>query len=299
MRVFLKEILDFVGNYKLLGERTDKPFTSFRSLKDADTESITWVKIDLRNKNKCLMETKASLIIAPPDFQIDIPLKNKCLILVENPKLIFVRLIKKFFDDSDVTLAGIHDSSIISSDAQIGEGSYIGPFCSIGKAVIGKNAKIGASCVILDGVTIGDNVKIKSFTIIGKEGFGLAKNVQGEWERFPHIGRVTIGNNVEIGAHVSIDRGTLGLTTIYDGVKIDDSCHIAHNISVGENTIIIGHTIIGGSTVIGKNCYISYGVTILNGIIIHDNAYIGLGSVVINNISQGKRVFGNPAKKIE
>ncbi len=299
MRLFLKDILDFIGDFELKGEKTELPFKSFRSLKDADYDSITWIKQGLKNKIKNIEETNAGLIIAPAGTEIDVILRNKCVILVDNPKLIFTRLIKKFHKVSEMNEIGIHTTSIIHQEALIGEGSYVGPYCVIGKVKIGKNTKIGASSIILDGVTVGDNVKIKSFTIIGKEGFGLVRNNDGQWERFPHIGGVVIGDNVEIGAHVSIDRGALGNTIISDGVKIDDSCHIAHNISIGQNSIIIGKTIIGGSVIIGKDCYISMGVTIINGIVIHDDAYIGLGSVVIRNVKRGKKVFGNPATNIE
>jgi UDP-3-O-[3-hydroxymyristoyl] glucosamine N-acyltransferase LpxD len=299
MKLSINEILDFIGNYELIGPRTDLLFDSFKSLKDAENDSITWIKPKFKNNPNILASTRASLIIAPKDLTITTGIENKSLILVDNPKLIFSRLITHFYISDKPNAKYIDPSTIVHPNAQIRGNSVIDAYCVIGKAVIGENAQIGPFCRIEDNVVIGKNVRIKPHTVIGKEGFSFEKDENGKHERFPQIGGVVIGDNVEIGSHVSVDRGTLGNTKIGNGVKIDDFCYIAHNIEIGENTIIIGKTNIGGSTTIGKDCYISSGVNILNGITIEDSAFVGIGSVVILKVKKGKKVFGNPAQVID
>lgn len=299
MKISINEILNFIGDFEIIGEKTDIPFLSFKSLRDADANSISWIKPKFKNNTKILENTNATLIIAPKGFIPEKKYTNKCIVLVENPKLVFSRLITHFYIKDSESLPYIHSTAIINSAAKIGEGCQIGPYSIVGKSTIGKNTRIESFCKIEDNVFIGDNVKIKPHCVVGKEGFSFEKNEHGILERFPQIGGVIIGNNVEIGAHVSIDRGSLGNTVIGNGVKIDDFCYVAHNIEVGENTIIIGKTNIGGSSIIGKDCYISSGVNIINGIIIEDSAFIGIGSVVVRKVKKGKKVFGNPASIIE
>ncbi len=299
MKLSIDEILDFIGNYDLIGEKIDISYIAFKSLKDADIDSITWIKPKFKINPKILDTTKASLIIAPRDFAPGAIYKNKCIVLVDNPKIVFSRLISNFYFKETASGQQIHSTAIIDNDAQIGENCFVGAYCVIGKSIIGKNAHIDSFCKIEDNVIIGDNVRIKAHSVVGKEGFSFEKNEAGNLERFPQIGGVIIGDNVEIGSHVSIDRGSLGNTSIGNGVKIDDFCYVAHNIEIGENTIIIGKTNIGGSTIIGKDCYISSGVNIINGITIEDSAFIGIGSVVIMKVKKGKKVFGNPASVID
>ena len=137
--------------------------------------------------------------------------------------------------------------------------------------------------------------KVGTNTVIGGEGFGFAKDGD-EWIRMPHIKKVIIGNNVEIGSNCTIDRGCLTDTVIGDGVKIDNLCHIAHGVKIGDNTIITAGAIVGGSVIIGKNVWIGINSTIRNGITIGDNAVIGMGSNVVKDVPEGVTVFGNPAK---
>ena len=299
MKISINEILDFIGDFEIIGEKIDIPFMDFKSLQDADINSISWIKPKFIKNLEILENTNASLIIAPKGFTPEKKYSGKCIVLVENPKLVFSRLITHFYIKDSESVSNFHSTAIISSEARIGEGCHIGPYSIIGKSTIGKNARIESFCKIEDNVIIGENVKIKPHCVVGKEGFSFEKNELGILERFPQIGGVIIGNNVEIGAHVSIDRGSLGNTVIGNGVKIDDFCYVAHNIEVGENTIIIGKTNIGGSSIIGKDCYISSGVNIINGIVIEDSAFIGIGSVVVRRVKKGKKVFGNPASAIE
>lgn len=147
--------------------------------------------------------------------------------------------------------------------------------------------KTGKDCIIHESV------------IIGSPGCGFIKNEKGEWENFPHIGGVIIGDNVEIQANSCVDRGSLGDTIIGNGVKIDNLVHIAHNVEIGENTIITACAMIAGSVKIGKNCWIAPNASIMNGIIIGDNVTVGLGAVVLKDIPSGETWAGVPAKKLK
>jgi len=147
----------------------------------------------------------------------------------------------------------------------------------------------------LDMVRVGSCFKVGTNTVIGGEGFGFAKDGD-KWIRMPHIGRVIIGDNVEIGSNCTIDRGCLDNTIIGNGVKIDNMCHIAHSCKIGDNTIITAGVIFSGSVTVGKNVWIAPNSTIKNGITIGDNAFIGIGSNVIKDVPEGATVYGNPAR---
>ena len=150
--------------------------------------------------------------------------------------------------------------------------------------------------VIYDSTVIGNNCLIRSSTIIGEEGFGFERDKEQVPIRFPHIGRVVIGNNVEIGALSTVARGTLDDTWIGDNVKIDDHVHIAHNVHIGKNTIITACSEVSGSTSIGANSWLAPNCSIMNGISLGENVFVGLGAVVTKPVESGRVVVGNPAR---
>lgn len=130
-------------------------------------------------------------------------------------------------------------------------------------------------------------------------GFGFVRDEFGTLHRMPHFGCVSIGDDVEIGRNTCIDTGVFGETIIGDGTKIDNLVHIAHNVSIGKNCLIVAGAIIGGSVTIGDNCFIGIGAMIRDGVIIGDDVTIGMGAVVINDVADGLTVVGNPAKILE
>jgi UDP-3-O-[3-hydroxymyristoyl] glucosamine N-acyltransferase len=182
---------------------------------------------------------------------------------------------------------------------------------------MGKNVTIGAFATIAAGCTIGDcsdigsgtviknadigrHVEIGSNTVIGGTGFGYAKMEGSEaYAQFPHYGRVLICDNVSIGSNTCIDRGSLSDTLIEEGVKIDNLVHIAHNVKIGKNSLVIACSMIAGSTVIGENCWIAPASTIRNGIHIGKNATVGLAATVTKNVEEGQTVMGSPAADID
>jgi len=200
--------------------------------------------------------------------------------------------------------AGIHSSSIIDSSADIDRSATIGPNCTIGKGVtIGASTVIGPGCVIENDVNIGcdclfianvtlchsvqigDRAVIHPGVVIGSDGFGIA-NDAGTWIKIPQVGTVRIGNDVEIGANTTIDRGAIEDTVLEDGVKLDNLIQIAHNVRVGANTAMAAGSAVAGSVAIGANCQIGGKVGIVGHLEIADNVHVTAMSLVTNSIKE-------------
>lgn len=210
--------------------------------------------------------------------------------------------------------SGIEQPSVISDTVTYGENLYLGSFCYIGANVkIGNNVKIYPNSFVGDNVTIGDDTilfagvrvyseteigkkcVIHSGSIIGSDGFGFAPNEEGVYNKVPQIGNVIIEDNVDIGACTTIDRATLGSTVIRKGVKLDNQIQIAHNVEIGENTVIASQTGVAGSTKIGKNCMIGGQVGIVGHITIGNNVKIQAQSGVSRSVKDFETIQGSPA----
>ncbi len=186
--------------------------------------------------------------------------------------------------------AVIEDNAILGDNVQVGAGCFVGK-----GARIGANTKLWANVSIYHDVVLGENCLIQANTVIGSDGFGYA-NDQGKWLKIPQLGSVVLGNNVEIGASTTIDRGALDNTILADGVIIDNQCQIAHNVEIGENTAIAGCTVVAGSTTIGKNCSIAGLVGINGHITVCDNVVVTGMSMITKNITEpGVYSSGMPA----
>lgn len=191
----------------------------------------------------------------------------------------------------------------LGSHSYVGHHAQVGDYTKIFENVyIGDNTVIGKHCLIYPGVCIypgmiiGDNVIIHANAVIGSDGFGNAPRPDGTWEKIEHLGNVTIGDNCEIGAGTTIDRAEFESTIIGKGVKIDNLCQIAHNVEIGDNTVMAAQCGVAGSTKIGKNCIIAGQVGIVGHIKIADNTKLGAQSGVIGNIRKsGQAMLGTPA----
>ena len=199
-------------------------------------------------------------------------------IRVKSAKTAIAELGNKFFADHPI---GIHGTAIIEDGAKIGKNCYIGPYVVV------------HSCVEL-----GDGVRVKAGSVIGNEGFGFERDSNGDLFRFPQLGKVIIGDGVEIGSNVTIDRGALSNTVIGRNTKINNLVHIAHNAQIGENVVITAQVNISGSTVIGSNVWIGPGTTVRDHVAIGDNSYVGIGSNVVKSIPSNEVWCGNPARKL-
>ncbi len=226
---------------------------------------------------------------------------EKPRIVCDNPYVYFAR-VSSFLNPAPTAEPGIHPSAVIHEDALIHPSASIGPYCCIGRnARIGENSVLGASCAIGEDVAIGSNARlyagvsvypgcmigndciIHSGAVIGADGFGIAMD-EGKWLKIPQIGNVLIGNDVEIGANTTIDRGALDDTIIEDGVKIDNQVQVAHNVVIGAHTAIAGCTGIAGSTKIGRYCKIGGSGMILGHLHIADHVDISAGTMITKSI---------------
>ena len=255
--------------------------------------------------------TKASITIVNDTFVPESPI-NTTLIKVNDAYKAFSKLLE-FYNQVKLNKSGIENPSFISESAVYGENLYLGSFGYISDNVtLGENVKIYPGSFIGDNVTIGNNViifagaKIYSETVIGNnctihsgavigaDGFGYAPNEDGTYNKIPQIGNVIIEDNVDIGANSTIDRATLGSTIIRAGVKLDNQVQIAHNVEIGNNTVIAAQSGIAGSTKIGGNCLIGGQVGIVGHLTIGNNVRIQAQSGVGRNIKDNEILQGSP-----
>ncbi|MCF6350850.1 MAG: UDP-3-O-(3-hydroxymyristoyl)glucosamine N-acyltransferase [Flavobacteriaceae bacterium] len=256
--------------------------------------------------------TKASIVIVNDNFTLENPI-NATLIKVEDAGLAFSKLLE-LYNQAKLHKVGVESPSFVSDTVTIGKDVYIGAFAYIGNYVkLGKNVKIYPNTYIGDNVTIDDNttlfsgVKIYSETVIGKncninagciigcDGFGFVPDERGIYKAVPQIGNVIIEDNVDIGAATTIDRATLGSTIIRKGVKLDNQIQVAHNVEIGENTVIAAQTGIAGSTKIGENCMIGGQVGFAGHLKIGNNVKIQAQSGIGKNLKNNTVVQGSPA----
>lgn len=218
-------------------------------------------------------------------------------IISHNPRLDFARVLQEFFLKRSVP--GIARTAQIGRNVTLGEDVIIGEYTVIGDNVtIGDKTEIRHHVVIGDNTVIGNNCLIKSHTVIGEEGFGFERDEAGIPIRIPHLGRVIMGNNVEIGALNTVMRGTLDDTIIADNVKTDDHVHIAHNVYIGCGCLVTACAEISGSAKIGEMTWLGPNCSVMNGISIGSNCLIGLGSVVTKSLPDNVVAAGCPARII-
>ncbi len=247
-----------------------------------------------------LNDTRAAAVILHPDM---VELCPTPTLATDNPYLAYARL-SRLFDPAPTGPAGVHPAAIVAADANLGEGVSIGPNAVVeagteigagtvigANAYVGEGAHVGAQSrlfpgvVLYHGVRLGERCVVHSSTVIGADGFGFAPG-PGGWEKIHQIGGVRIGNDVEIGACTTIDRGALEDTVIEDGVIIDNQVHIAHNCRIGKNTAIAGCTGMAGSTIIGANCTLAGAVGVVGHVEICDNAHITGMTMVTRSITE-------------
>ncbi len=263
--------------------------------------------------------TKASAILVSRSFP---HLKAKAsgslaFIKVDDPYLAFLQVLRRLTPSIDPFGKGIHATAVVSPTATLGknvdlgahvviaEGAKIGDGTRIGEGcIIGAKAEIGRDCRLFPNVTVyyqcrlGNRVSVHSGAVIGSDGFGFAPKKDGTYEKIPQLGIAVIEDDVEIGSNCSIDRATMGETLIKRGVKLDNLIQVAHNVVIGENTVIAAQTGISGSTKLGKNMMVGGQVGFAGHIEIADRTVIMAQSGIPKSISEeGKTYFGYPAKE--
>jgi len=237
---------------------------------------------------KHLLTTTASVVILKEEDLVDCPVTA---IVAANPYLAYAKAAQILFPQTPSD-GVVHASAVIGEACDISDSVSIGPLAVIGDEVtLEEGVQVGAGCIIGDGcslaaqtilkpgvtllhkINIGERCLIHPGVVIGADGFGFASD-NGMWEKIPQVGGVTIGNDVEIGANTTIDRGAIGNTVIEDGVKLDNLIQIAHNVRIGAHTVIAASTAVAGSTTIGSKCLIGGSVGITGHINITDNVII-------------------------
>ena len=262
---------------------------------------------------KYIYSTRADIVIVNENFKPEKPL-HTTLIRVEDAYSAFTDLLH-IYEQAKNNKTGISDKSSIAPSATIGNHVYIADYVVIGEnsiigdnvkvyahTVIGEHCKIGEHSVLYSGVkiynecVIGRRCTLHAGAVIGSDGFGFAPQSDGSYKKIPQIGNVVIEDNVEIGSNTTIDRATLGSTIIRSGVKLDNLIQIAHNVEIGENTVIAAQSGIAGSTKVGKNCMIGGQVGIVGHLTIADNVKIQAQSGVAKAVKKpGSVLEGSPA----
>ncbi|MEI6764398.1 MAG: UDP-3-O-(3-hydroxymyristoyl)glucosamine N-acyltransferase [Bacteroidota bacterium] len=256
--------------------------------------------------------TDASIVIVNNDFVPETTVKCT-LVRVENSYMAFASLLE-IYNQIKLNKVGISKQSFISETASVGENCYVGEFAFIGENVkLGNNVKIYPQCYVGDNVTIangttlfsgvkiysenviGANCTIHAGAVIGADGFGFAPQQDANYKKVAQIGNVVIEDNVEIGANTAIDRATLGSTIIRKGVKLDNLIQVAHNVEIGENTVMAAQSGVAGSSKIGKNCMIGGQVGIVGHLTVADNVKVAAQSGIGSNVAENEIMQGSPA----
>ena len=258
--------------------------------------------------------SQARCVVIAPELTVD----GKTLLRAANPKLAFARAAAWLVPPAPIA-TGIHTTAVISPAAQLARGVAVGPYAVIEENVkvgegteigafcfLGRDAQVGAHCRLYPRVTIyagswlGNGVILHAGAVIGSDGFGYVADAGVRW-KFPQVGQVRIGNDVEVGANTTIDRGSLDRTEISAGVEIDNLVHVAHNVHIGENTVIAAQTGISGSAVIGRDVAFGGQAGLGDHCLIEDGAVIGgqAGILPGKTIRSGQIVWGTPARPLQ
>ena len=309
MSTRLGELVERLGG-QLVGN-PDIEVSSIAPLDVANASNITFLS-NPKFRTKAAQTAAAALILSPADEEVIGASYPGARIVTANPYAYFARAAQYFEQLLRIRPApGIHATASVDPTAQIASTAIIGPHVTIeadaviadgvqidAGCVIGRGAKIGTNTrlyprvVFLDACEIGENGIIYPGAVIGSDGFGLA-NDGGVWVKIPQTGRVMIGNDVQIGANTTVDRGALVDTVIGDGVKLDNQIQIGHNCRIGDHTAMAGCVGVGGSSIIGKHCTLGGAVGVAGHLTITDNVHITAASNVSRSINEPGHYAGS------
>ena len=258
-----------------------------------------------------IYETQSSIVLVNKNFEPEKEVKAT-LIKVDNAYESLAKLLN-LYEMSKPKKTGIDPLAYIAPTAKVGNNVYIAPFACVGDnaeigdntslhphATVGSGAKVGSNCILYPNTTVyhdcrvGNNCILHAGSVVGSDGFGFAPSPEG-YEKIPQIGIVILEDNVEIGANTCIDRATMGATIIRKGVKLDNLIQIAHNVEVGENTVMAAQVGIAGSTKVGRHCMFGGQVGLSGHIHIADNVILGAQCGVISDVKEQTTLLGAPA----
>lgn len=306
MEFTAKQIAEFIGG-KVEGDENAAVHT-FAKIEEGTKGAISFLSNP--KYTHYIYETASSIVLVNNDVALEKPIQAT-LIRVPNAYEAVAKLLQ-LYDSMKPKKKGIDPLAFISPIAKVGNDCYIGAFAYVGDnvvigdrceihphTVIEENAHVGNECLLYPNVTIyhdcrlGNHVTIHAGTVIGADGFGFAPNAEG-YDKIPQIGIVTIEDNVEIGANTCVDRSTMGSTILHKGVKLDNLVQVAHNVEVGENTVMSAQVGIAGSTKVGSWCMFGGQVGLAGHIHVGDKTFLGAQSGVPGDIKGDTTLIGTP-----
>lgn len=311
-----QQIADFLSA-RLIGNPA-RDITAAASLSTAGPTDLSFIE-DAKYLDRAA-QCRAGAVLAGEFAAEGVPGLESTLIIVKAPRLAFARAVA-FIADSGRKPGGVHSTAVVDPGAQLGAQVSIDAHAVVGKNVrIGARTRVGPGCVLFDDVELGEDcelvarvtiysktrlgrrVIVHAGAVLGSDGFGFAKDEEtGAYHKFPQIGRLEIGDDVEIGANCTIDRGALDATVIAAGVKLDNMVHVGHNVQIGRNVVISAQTGIAGSSVIEQNVVVAGQVGIADHVRIEEGAILGAQcGVPSGKVVRGKGVvfWGTPARPI-
>ena len=291
----VKSLTDNGFAFQVAG-RCDTQIVGFSSIYNYKPDTITWLrKVETLQAEDFVYPAEIACLITGMDApDIDIAV---CQIKVKDPRAAFFFVVDTFWGEE--TNTGISPKAFIEEGASIGSGTQIGAYTAISsQATIGKDCKIGNNVSICGRVHIGDRCVIQSGAVIGEDGFAHTTGENGDLVFVKHYGGVWIGDDVSIGSCTCVCRGTIDDTVLMNMCKVDNLCHIAHNVVLGERVRVIAGAVVMGSVHVGKDSWVATSM-IRDQRNVGEKAVIGMGAVVVKDVPDGVTVAGNPAKVFE
>jgi UDP-3-O-[3-hydroxymyristoyl] glucosamine N-acyltransferase len=316
MKHKLAEVAKAAGA-RLVGDGT-REVGGIASIASATADDVTFVE-DERRLEEALASAAGAVITG--EFAANTK-TSKPLLVAKQPRLAFIRAVRLIRPSRGRDYPGVHSTAVVPNSVKVGKRVSVGPHAVVGESVeigagtrigpgtcIGAQVTIGADCyldanvTVYAGTEIGNRVIVLAGAVLGSDGFGYVRDPEsGQYEKFPQVGKLVIGDDVEIGANSTIDRGALDATVLSPGVKIDNLVHVGHNVHIGENVVIAAQTGISGSSVIEKDAVVGGQVGIGDHARIEEGVILGSGSGVLSKkIVRGKGVvfWGRPARPLQ
>ena len=300
-KIFIKFIIEYLGDkvFNYEGPVENVFIDNLAEVERVNATTLDWINPSKQNKQLIAEQSKAKVLLVDEEVVYSQYLAEHCktLIHVKNPKVALAEVGNHFFVEHPKP--GIHPTTIIDPEAQIGRDVTIGAYSVIGKAVVGDGCVFDSNVRVYDDVIMGKGCVVKTGAVLGGAGFGYERDAEGNYFRFPQLGQLIMGDYVEVGANTCIDRGALADTVIGDYTKINNLCHIAHNNKIGKNVTITGCVNVSGSNVIDDDVWIAPNSSIRGWVHINEGSTVGMGAVVVKDIPAHETWVGNPARKLE